>query len=75
MRLTPEVMLLGDHTMSRLRWTLERETERVIELRRETPELDEVMTRNGWDSRMIAWGHLLAGFLDALDFDDERGRT
>ena len=75
MRLTPEIMLLGDHTMSRLRWTLERETERIDELRRDNPEVDELMTSNGWDSRMLAWGHLLDGWLDVLDFDDEKGRT
>ena len=75
MKLAPEVVLLGDNTMSRLSWTLKLEVQRISELRKETPELDALMTENGWDERGIAWGHIIAGLLDALDFDDEKGRT
>lgn len=75
MRLHPEVVLIGDHTRSRLTWTLNQETARIESLVEENAELAELMVKNGWTARAIAWGHLLAGFLDALDFDDEKGRT
>lgn len=61
--------------MSRVRWTLERETERIESLAEQTPEMADAMAKNGWTARGIAWGHLLDGWLNALGFDDEDGRT
>lgn len=75
MKLHPEAILIGDHTKSRLSWTLDQETARIESLAAETPELAELMAANGWTARSIAWGHVLHGFLEALDFDDEKGRT
>lgn len=73
--LHPEIMLIGDNTRSRLAWTLLQETDRLDALLTEQPEMRQVMAENGWTTRMLAWGHVLAGFLSVLEFDDEKGRT
>lgn len=75
MILTPEVVLLGDHTMSRVRWTLDREVERIEGLIESEPELQQLVHTHGWTARSMAWGHIIAGLMDAAGFDDERGRT
>jgi hypothetical protein len=72
---TPEIVLLGDHAMSRVRWTLERETERLAADVAAMPELTDLLQRNGWTVRMLAWGHIINGLLDLAQFDDEEGRT
>jgi len=74
-RLHPEVVLLGDHTMSCVRWTLDQETERIETLEAENPAMRAAMVENGWNARAIAWGHVIDGLLKLADFDDERGRT
>lgn len=74
MRLYPEVLLLGDNAMSRIRWTLNRETERLDTLRGEMPEVNALLLANGWSTRMLALGHIFNGLLDLAAFDDENGR-
>lgn len=71
----PEVMLLGDHTMSRVRWTLDNETDRIASLAAENADFADLMAKNGWTARSIAWGHIISGLMDAAGFDDEGGRT
>lgn len=73
--LAPEVVLVGDHTLSRVRWTLEQETARLDALVEDTPEVADLLAKNGWSTRMLAWGHIIAGLLDLAGFDDEDGRT
>ncbi len=72
--LTPEIVLLGDHALSRVRWTLDRETERIAALADEHPEVAALLASNGWSHRALAWGHIINGLLDLADFDDEKGR-
>lgn len=74
-RLHPEVILVGDYTLSCLRWTLEKETARLDDAVAENPDLAEYLAAHGWTTRMLAWGHILSGFMKQLDFDDERGRV
>lgn len=74
-RLTPEVALVGDNTLSRVRWTLDRETERLDDAAAEHPEIASMLAANGWTTRMLAWGHLINGLLDLAEFDDELGRS
>jgi hypothetical protein len=61
--------------MACIRWTLDRETERIEALIAETPELATLVASNGWTARFIAWGHIIAGLIELADFDDERGRV
>lgn len=72
---TPEVVLLGSSAMSRVRWTLDREAERLQDEVDANPEVADWLARNGWTVRMLAWGHLVNGLLDLAQFDDEEGRT
>ena len=74
-RLQPEVILIGDHTMSRVRWTLNKETERLQAAVDENPDLAEYLAAHGWTARMLAWGHIIAGVMDVAQFDDENGRV
>lgn len=73
--LHPEVMLLGDHTMSRVRWTLDNETHRIETFAAENEAVAKLLADNGWTARMLAWGHIIDGLMDAAGFDDEGGRT
>lgn len=75
MRLQPEIVLLGDHAMSCVSWTLARETERIEALIADTPEMADLVVANGWTARSIAWGHIISGLIDLAHFDDEEGRT
>lgn len=75
MRLHPEVVLLGDYDMSRIRWTLERETERIEALADDHPEIRQTLQANGWTGRSLALGHIINGLLDLAHFDDENGRV
>lgn len=73
--LHPEVMLLGDHTRSRVLWTLEHEIDRIEALAADNEDMAKLLADNGWTPRMLAWGHILNGLMDAAGFDDEEGRT
>lgn len=75
LRLQPEVILIGDHTMSRVRWTLDKETERLEAAIADNPDLADTLAANGWTARSLAWGHIIAGLMDVAQFDDEEGRT
>lgn len=72
---TPEIVLLGDSDLSKVRWTLRLETERLQAEVEANPEVADLLARNGWTVRMLAWGHLIHGLLDLAQFDDEEGRT
>lgn len=75
-RLIPVVVLMGDHTLSRVRWTLEQETKRIETLMLGLPDdVRVIFDRNGWTAEMLAWHHIIAGLMDLAEFDDERGRT
>lgn len=73
--LHPEVVLLGDHTMSCIRWTLDLEIQRLDDLLANTPTIWATMEANGWTTRALALGHIIAGLVDLADFDDEKERT
>lgn len=74
LRLTPEVVLMSDSLMSRVHWTLKLETDRIATLAAENDEIATLLAVNGWTPRMLAWQHLIHGWLDQLGFDDENGR-
>lgn len=73
--LHPEIVLLGDHTLSRIRWTIDREVERLDDLLENCPTIRETLAAQGWTLRALALGHIIAGLLDLAEFDDEDGRT
>lgn len=74
-RLIPEVILIGDHTMGRVRWTLDQETERLQATLDANPKVADHFASNGWTARMVAWGHIIHGLMELGEFDDEKGRA
>jgi alpha-beta hydrolase superfamily lysophospholipase len=74
-RLTPEVVLFSDSLMSKFRWTIQHETERIETLAADNPEVGDLLRNNGWTARMLAWQHVIDGLAKLAQFDDEEGRT
>jgi hypothetical protein len=77
MKMTPEVIVLDEHVLRRLEPMLAIETARIESERASSSHFNEVVTRAGWSSRMLAFGTVMHGFarVGRRGHDGGKGRT